>query len=422
MATTKPYPLYPTIEALKAFQLADYPHLEQILRQESGIASQDWHVKLWDYGKAFLLYTGKNKSEHSYTRFRNDVERFLLWSMLVKQENPLHFKKKEILEYVDFCWRPPVSWIALEISDRFTLKDGFYTVNEAWRPYRLTQQGGDGKTKQSDQQTDKRKYRPSQQTLHALFTALTAFYRYLLQEEYCLSNPAQLAKNDCRLIIKDAQVKVVKRLTQEQWQYLLATAKNLANHDPLYERNLFVIVSLKVLFLRISELAESDYWQPVMGHFWQDEDGNWWLKVFGKGRKLRDVTVPQGYLNYLTRYRRWRGLSDLPSANENTPLLEKIRGQGGMTTRHIRRLVKTVLDDAFETMKNAKGEKLAKQLKEASSHWLRHTGASMEVERGRALKDLSEDLGHASMATTDTIYVQTESKKRAQSGKARTVD
>ncbi|WP_370978572.1 hypothetical protein [Agaribacterium sp. ZY112] len=41
----------------------------------------------------------------------------------------------------------------------------------------------------------------------------------------------------------------------------------------------------------------------------------------------------------------------------------------------------------------------------------------MEIERGRALKDLSEDLGHSSMATTDAIYVQSENKKRAKSGK-----
>lgn len=46
----------------------------------------------------------------------------------------------------------------------------------------------------------------------------------------------------------------------------------------------------------------------------------------------------------------------------------------------------------------------------------------MEIERGRALKDLSEDLGHSSMATTDTIYVQSEDKKRAESGKNRKVD
>ncbi|MEJ2682138.1 MAG: site-specific integrase, partial [Gammaproteobacteria bacterium] len=59
---------------------------------------------------------------------------------------------------------------------------------------------------------------------------------------------------------------------------------------------------------------------------------------------------------------------------------------------------------------------------EASTHWLRHTGASMEIERGRALKDLSEDLGHASMATTDTVYVQTENRVRAKSGKSRKVN
>lgn len=63
----------------------------------------------------------------------------------------------------------------------------------------------------------------------------------------------------------------------------------------------------------------------------------------------------------------------------------------------------------------------AQQLLEASTHWLRHTGASMEIERGRELKDVSEDLGHSSMATTDTIYVHSENKKRAESGKNRKV-
>ena len=63
----------------------------------------------------------------------------------------------------------------------------------------------------------------------------------------------------------------------------------------------------------------------------------------------------------------------------------------------------------------------AEQMTAATVHWLRHTGASMEIERGRALKDVSEDLGHASMATTDTIYVQTVAKKRAESGKKRDV-
>lgn len=60
--------------------------------------------------------------------------------------------------------------------------------------------------------------------------------------------------------------------------------------------------------------------------------------------------------------------------------------------------------------------------KEASTHYLRHTGASVEIERDRPLKDLSEDLGHLSSATTDTVYVQVERKRRASSGKDRKVE
>ena len=56
-----------------------------------------------------------------------------------------------------------------------------------------------------------------------------------------------------------------------------------------------------------------------------------------------------------------------------------------------------------------------------STHWLRYTGASQEIEPGWELKDSSEDLGHSSMAATDTIHVQTENKKRAESGKQRKV-
>jgi site-specific recombinase XerD len=93
-----------------------------------------------------------------------------------------------------------------------------------------------------------------------------------------------------------------------------------------------------------------------------------------------------------------------------------------MTARHLTRLVQELFDKAHEKMKKEKGEDAARQLMQASTHWLRHTGASMEVERGRALKDISEDLGHASMATTDTVYVQSENKKRAESGKRRKVD
>ncbi len=286
-----------------------------------------------------------------------------------------------------------------------------------WAPYRLQSSKHELSAK-----PDKKRYRPSQQTLTASFTAVVAFYKYLMNEELCYGNPAQIAKKDCRYFIKDAQVKEVRRLSTDQWQYVLDISTELADADPKYERSLFIIAALKTLFLRISEVSERKTWSPEMSHFWEDENGNWWLKVFGKGRKLRDTTVPPTFLGYLKRYRSYRGLSPLPYSSDSSALVEKVRGYGGMTSRHLTRLVQEIFDIAYEKMKTQEGEDKARRLKEASTHWLRHTGASMEIERGRALKDLSEDLGHSSMATTDTVYVQTENKKRAESGRGRKVD
>lgn len=407
-----PIPLYPTYNELCEFEDNDYPQVRNFIE-----TLPNWCKVHREWGQKFLKYTGRNKSIHTYDRFRNEIEKFLLWSFLIKKFPIDELRKKDILEYADFCWKPPTNWIGTSNQERFKLENSYFVVNESWFPFKIQVSKN-----QLVKEIDKKKYRPSQQTLTSTFTAIIIFYNYLMGEEYCYGNPAQIAKKDCKHFIKDTQVKEIKRLSSLQWQYLLDTAVEMANEDPIYERNLFVIASLKTLFLRISELSERDNWSPTMGHFWQDEDQNWWLKIFGKGRKLRDTTVPSDFIPFLKRYRSYRGLSGLPTSKDNNVLVEKIRGQGGMTARHLRRLVQEIFDLAFLKMKQREGENKALKLQEATTHWLRHTGASMEIERGRALKDLSEDLGHASMATTDTIYVQSENKKRAESGKKRKVD
>lgn len=414
MSLSDPVPLYPTYDELKDISLDNYPDLQRFLLADD---AQPWRLQHWQWGYDFLKYIGRNKSEHTYNRFRNDVERFLLWAFLTQSVPIDEFRKTHILEYADFCWKPPVKWIGLAASDRFIYRNGAYFFNAGWLPYRMKMPKN-----QPIEKIDKKKYKPSQETLKGTFTGIIAFYRYLMTEEICYGNPAQIAKSDCRYFIADAQVRDVRRLTEAQWQYVLETAQHLADKDHAYERSLFIIAALKTLFLRISELSERINWSPEMRHFWQDEHHNWWLKVYGKGRKLRDVTVPSSFLDYLKRYRISRALPPVPFPSDTSPLVEKIRGQGGMTTRHLTRLVQEIFDTAHAKMKVEMGEDAARKLQEASTHWLRHTGASMEIERGRALKDLSEDLGHASMATTDTIYVQSENRKRAESGKHRKVD
>ena len=413
MLLTKPVPLYPPYIDLCDFDFDDYPELDKIFS-----TNEPWWLEQFNWGKIFLTYIGRNKSAHTYERFRNDVERFLLWSFIVKKKPIDQLRKSDLLEYADFCWQPPVDWIGTSNQERFKITNGYSAANELWFPYKIQAP----KSLKSQYVIDKKKYRPSQQTLSSMFTAIIVFYNYLMAEDFCIGNPAQIAKKDCRHFIIDSQVKEIKRLTGSQWQFVLDTAVEMADENPMFERNLFVIAALKTLFLRISELSERPNWSPAMGHFWQDDDENWWLKIFGKSRKLRDITVPIDFLPFLERYRASRGLLGLPASNENSILVEKVRGQGGMTSRHLRRIVQSVFDQAHDNMRRSEGENKALKLKEASAHWLRHTGASMEIERGRPLKDISEDLGHASMATTDTVYVQSENKKRAESGKRRKVD
>ena len=407
MATPKSIPLFPAYAELKDFDWRDYLQLDEFFNNKP-----KWCRDHWNWARDYLVFLGRNKSEHTFIRFRSDIEKLLLWSFLVADKPVVDFRKDDILDYAEFFFKPPQTWICLTNVDKFIPSAGLYEFNKKWKPFRYI-----SKTKD----VDKKKYRPSQQSMLAMFAALSGFFTYLMENEIALGNPVILAKKDCKRLVKDAQVKETKRLDLEQWEFLLKTAELMANEDDIYERNLFLIAAMKTMFLRISELAERDDWIPTMSHFWQDDDKNWWLKIYGKGKKIRDTSVPDSFMDYLERYRLWRGLPALPGRQDKEPIVEKIRGNGGMSGRQLARLVHDVLERAYVSSKAQSGEKVAQIYKDVSPHWLRHTGASMEIDRGRALKDVSEDLGHASMGTTDTIYVQSSAKQRAESGKTRTV-
>ncbi|RYZ33180.1 MAG: site-specific integrase, partial [Sphingobacteriales bacterium] len=86
-------------------KLEHYPDLKVFLESD-----QSWRLQHWQWGSEFLLYIGRNKSEHTFARFRNETERFLLWLFLCKDKPMDQLRKADILEYADFCWKPPVTW------------------------------------------------------------------------------------------------------------------------------------------------------------------------------------------------------------------------------------------------------------------------------------------------------------------------
>src|SRR5690606_20365139 len=134
MDTSRLTPLYPTYHELRDMRLSDYPDLKAFLEAHD---AQSWRFQHWQWGLDFLRYIGRNKSEHTYNRFRNDIERFLLWVFLTQTVPVDAFRKTHILEYADFCWKPPVKWIGLVSCDRFIPRNGAYFTNPEWLPYRL---------------------------------------------------------------------------------------------------------------------------------------------------------------------------------------------------------------------------------------------------------------------------------------------
>ena len=92
-----------------------------------------------------------------------------------------------------------------------------------------------------------------------------------------------------------------------------------------------------------------------------------------------------------------------------------------MTARHLIRIVQQIFDEAYHSMRKEKGEDSARKLQEASSHWLRHGHKYGNRTWEGFKKDLSEDLGHASMATTDTVYVKVKAANARRVVKSRKV-
>ena len=257
----------------------------------------------------------------------------------------------------------------------------------------------------------------SQAAIKAIFTTLSSFYGYLAQEGLVPSNPVSLIRQKSKFVRKDNQQAIVRRISNIQWDYVLETVELMAGESPeVHERSLFIINCLLAMYLRISELVADERSSPKMGDFKKDRDSHWWFHVTGKGNKDRKITVCEDMLTALKRYRRYLGLSPLPSHNESTPLVAKAKGTGPVTsTRQIRKIVQHCFDQAYQRMVTDGLKEDAIDLKAATVHWLRHTGISEDV-KFRPREHVRDDAGHASMQTTDR-YIESDLRERHESGR-----
>ena len=237
-----------------------------------------------------------------------------------------------------------------------------------------------------------------------------------------MSNPIALIRQKSKFIRKRQQNAPIRRLSLIQWEAVLEAADALAFDDPdKHERTRFILTMLYGMYLRISEIVASERWIPTMNDFAKDSNGYWWFTTVGKGNKERQIAVSPTMLESLARWRRFLGLTSLPSAADNSPLIPKIRGTGAMSdTAPIRRIVQLCFDQAAASLRAANLIEEADSLGAATVHWLRHTGISEDVKT-RPREHVRDDAGHSSSATTDR-YIDVELQARYLSAQNKTID
>ena len=399
MSNTIPKAVFNTVESIK--QLAVLPS------SYSTYAQKDY-----PRARAFLLAYKNNKE--TFKAYRREIERFLQWSWLIQQKSALRLRREDIEAFIAFCQKPFKSWIGLNQVPRFLIKGGQEQPNPKWRPFvaelsKPSIQKGKRPTKDD--------FVLSDASIKIIFSALSSFYNFLIQEEHITANPISLIRQKSKFIRKKSGPTPIRRLSQSQWSYLTQAAKKMEQEKPdKHNRTLFIIQALYGMYLRISELAASERWSPQMNSFYRDADSNWWFKVVGKGNKERDISVSDEMLEAFKQYRYTLHLSPLPLPTENTPLIPKFIGKGGISdTRHIRRLVQECFDRAYQLMLKDNKRNDAAELKIATVHWLRHTGISDDVKI-RPREHVRDDAGHSSGAITDK-YIDIEKKARSLSAK-----
>lgn len=129
-------------------------------------------------------------------------------------------------------------------------------------------------------------------------------------------------------------------------------------------------------------------------------DGRWWWHCLNKGNGTAKTVIrpiSDELMADLARYREHKGLPPFPSPDETWPLVMRQNSRGPASGKTIYRTVTTVCKLAAAA---AKDPHVAGQVSRASTHWLRHSGATHRVNAGADMRAVSELLAHNDIKTT----------------------
>ncbi|MEI5948662.1 site-specific integrase [Bacillus albus] len=210
----------------------------------------------------------------------------------------------------------------------------------------------------------------------------------------------------------------IEKPLHEELQRANVNEKDRPNRDLSYEEvmkilgfykerghliNYTIILGLASTGARIQELCTA---RVKDLHY----DGKYWLKVRGKGDKVRELFVSEHLYQCICEVRRRRGFQTVLEKGDESPLFINQRGNAYNS--------KTLSNQVTDMIKKTNLEFLQYRENPVTAHTFRHAFAIMAVEQGNAdLYHLMQTLGHENIQTTK-IYLEKHMKRKNNVGSA----
>lgn len=314
--------------------------------------------------------------------YRKEAERLLLWAVVEHDKALSSLTAEDAIAYRSFLRAPKPSrrWIGPPRP----------RTSSEWRPF----EGG-----------------LSARSAAYAIAVVSALFRWLRDMNYVVANP--FAGLKVRGAKASEATPKSRALTAFEWSLVRIEADLLdLRHGwsvPTAQRLRFLLDFMVATGLRPSELVGAR-----LGDIQRNEGSTSWLNVRGKGEKGARVPLPELAVTALEKYlserrlpvtaRNWRGCIPLvPSVKHNL---------NGMTRSRLREVLKRFFSVATEQLR-ATHPGLADKLERATTHWIRHTHATLLLDSGADLKSVRDNLRHASIATT-SVYIDSDDERRAQ--------
>ena len=314
-------------------------------------------------------------ASHTGRAYRKEAERFLLWAVMARRKALSSLDGDDCVAYRDFLAAPGPEWTGPRNAQRWS---------EAWRPF-------EGPL--------------SARSQAVAMTIVRSMCEWMVRRHYLDTNPW----DDVPARPDAPSMPQLRALSQKQWDLVQAWLDG-QTPSPAGRRLRFILGFAYLTGLRLSELASA---RVAWLRHEQLDDGEWaWsIMVLGKRNKWREVPLPDGAVGALQAYFAVRALDpDLLANAPDTALIAQVSLNAPLSPARIYE----VLVKAFEQCAAdvaTQDRRAAERIRQASTHWLRHTHGSHAAARGVPQDVLQANLGHESMATT-SIYVQAEKGRR----------